>query len=340
MRCPSLAELPPGEVTHRGWPWEEESEALPSVMADGTPWPCVSIVTPSYNQGQFIEETIRSVLLQGYPNLEYAVIDGGSTDGSLNVIKKYERFLSFWVSERDEGQAQAINKGWKRARGEVLGWINSDDIYLPGAVTKAVSYLADHQQVGMVYGEGYHIDVDGRIVERYPTEKFDADRLGDTCYICQPTTFIRRSVMEKVGPVDESLRFCMDYDLWIRISQQSVIDYLSDYFAHSRLHEESKTIKQAVPRAREALDMLYRHYRSVPPLKVGGYARAILATQQNRKIESNRPALIMSMVRLCVREFLRYNRRIPLSQMHRWGGGLLEGFSKLIKTESSQRPPD
>lgn len=340
MRCLSLTELPPVQGTHSGWPWTEESEVLPPAMADGTPWPRVSIVTPSYNQGQFLEETIRSVLLQGYPNLYYVVIDGGSTDGSLDVIKKYERFLSFWVSERDGGQAQAINKGWKHAGGEVLAWINSDDIYLPGSVAKAVSYLADHQQVGMVYGEGYHIDVDGRIVERYPTEKFDADRLGDTCYICQPTTFIRRSVIEKVGPVDESLRFCMDYDLWIRISQQSVIDYLPDYIAHSRLHEESKTIKQAVPRAREALDMLYRHYRSVPPLKVGGYARAVLTERPSHKGEWNKLVLILAMTGVCVREFLKYNQKIPLSQMHRWGGGLLEGFSKLIKTERRQRPPD
>jgi len=340
VRCLSLTELPPVQGTHSGWPWTEESEVLPPAMADGTPWPRVSIVTPSYNQGQFLEETIRSVLLQGYPNLYYVVIDGGSTDGSLDVIKKYERFLSFWVSERDGGQAQAINKGWKHAGGEVLAWINSDDIYLPGSVAKAVSYLADHQQVGMVYGEGYHIDVDGRIVERYPTEKFDADRLGDTCYICQPTTFIRRSVIEKVGPVDESLRFCMDYDLWIRISRQSVIDYLPDYIAHSRLHEESKTIKQAVPRAREALDMLYRHYRSVPPLKVGGYARAVLAERPTHKGEWNKLVLILGMTGVCVREFLKYNQKIPLSQMHRWGGGLLEGFSKLIKTEGRQRPPD
>jgi len=340
VRCLSLTELPPVQGTHSGWPWTEESEVLPPAMADGTPWPRVSIVTPSYNQGQFLEETIRSVLLQGYPNLYYVVIDGGSTDGSLDVIKKYERFLSFWVSERDGGQAQAINKGWKHAGGEVLAWINSDDIYLPGSVAKAVSYLADHQQVGMVYGEGYHIDVDGRIVERYPTEKFDADRLGDTCYICQPTTFIRRSVIEKVGPVDESLRFCMDYDLWIRISQQSVIDYLPDYIAHSRLHEESKTIKQAVPRAREALDMLYRHYRSVPPLKVGGYARAVLTERPSHKGEWNKLVLILAMTGVCVREFLKYNQKIPLSQMHRWGGGLLEGFSKLIKTERRQRPPD
>lgn len=340
MRCPSLAELPLAEAAHSGWPWTEESEALPPTMADGAPWPCVSIVTPSYNQGQFIEETIRSVLLQGYPNLDYVVIDGGSIDGSLDVIKKYERFLSFWVSERDGGQAQAINKGWRHTKGDVLAWINSDDIYLPGSVAKAVSYLADHKQVGMVYGEGYHVDVNGRIVERYPTEKFDADRLGDTCYICQPTTFIRRSVMEKVGPVDESLRFCMDYDLWIRISQQAVIDYLPDYIAHSRLHEESKTIKQAVPRAREALDMLYRHYRSVPPLKVGGYARAVLSGRQTHKGEWNKLVLILGMTGVCIREFLRYNQKIPLSQMHRWGGGLLEGFSKLIKAESSQRPPD
>lgn len=332
MRCPTLAELPSVEAVHPGWPWTDENQPLPSVMFDGTPWPCVSIVTPSFNQGQYIEETLRSVLLQGYPNIEYIVIDGGSTDNTVDVIKKYEQFLSFWVSEPDSGQAHAINKGWKRARGDIFAWLNSDDVYLPGSVAKAVSYLGKNQHVGLVYGEGYHIAEDGRIIERYPTESFDVKRLGDTCYICQPTTFIRRTVVEDTGSLNESLRFCLDYDFWIRISKRHNVGHLSEYLAKSRLHEQCKTLKEAIARSREALDMLYRHYRSVPPLKVGGYACAVLGPRLNRTGLWNKIVVMVGMVAICSREFMRYNIRMPLSQMHRWGSGIVEGISKFIKT--------
>ena len=331
MRCPSLAELPSGEPVHPGWPWTGESQALPPVMLDGTPWPCVSIVTPSFNQGQYIEETIRSVLLQGYPNMEYIVIDGGSTDHSVDVIKKYEQFISFWVSEPDKGQAHAINKGWKHAQGEIFAWLNSDDLYLPGSVVKAVSYLTKNQEFGLVYGEGYHIADDGRIIERYPTEPYNSKRLGDTCYICQPTTFIRRSVVEEIGSIDESLRFCMYYDFWIRISKRYRLGYLSEYLANSRLHEQCKTVKEGVARSREALDMLYRHYRSVPPLKVGGYACAILEPRLNRSGIWNKIVSTIGMVAICSREFVRYNIRMPLSEIRRWSSGIVEGISRFNK---------
>jgi len=308
------------------------SQGISPVMCDGTPWPCVSIVTPSFNQGQYIEETIRSVLLQGYPNIEYIVIDGGSTDNTVDVIKKYERFLSYWVSEPDRGQSHAINNGWKRARGEIFAWLNSDDLYLPGAIAKAVSYLAENRQVGLVYGEGYHIAEDGRIIERYPTESCDSKRLGDTCYICQPTTFIRRTVVEDTGSLNESLRFCLDYDFWIRISQRHKIGYLPEYLAKSRLHEQCKTVKEGVARSREALDMLYRHYGSVPPLKVGGYACAVLAPRLSRTGIWNKIVSAAGMAAICLREFMRYNRRMPPSQIHRWGSGVVEGISKYLKT--------
>jgi len=189
--------------------------------------PLVSIVTPSYNQGRFIRETIESVLSQDYPHTEYMVIDGGSTDTTVAVLRGYgQRF--FWTSEPDRGQAHAVNKGWMMARGEVWGWLNSDDLYLPGAVGNAVDYLVSHPDVGMVYGEAYHVSEEGIIIERYPTEPFDASRLGDTCYICQPTVFIRRTVVEDVGFLDESLNYCIDYDLWIRIAKRYRIGYVRE----------------------------------------------------------------------------------------------------------------
>src|SRR5512140_3007798 len=134
MRCPTLSELPTSPPGKTGWPWTEESPQMTDALPDGLPWPCVSIVTPSYNQAQFIEETIRSVLLQGYPDLEYIIIDGGSMDSSVEIIRKYELWLAYWVSEKDSGQSHAINKGMKTATGEVVAWLNSDDTLTPDAL--------------------------------------------------------------------------------------------------------------------------------------------------------------------------------------------------------------
>src|SRR5262245_47037233 len=134
MQCPKLAELPAPSPGKTGWPWTEESERLPDQMPDGCPWPLISVVTPSLNQGKFIEETIRSVLLQGYPELEYIIIDGGSNDGSVEIIKKYSPWITYWVSEPDGGQSEAINRGLKRASGEFASWINSDDLLCKNAL--------------------------------------------------------------------------------------------------------------------------------------------------------------------------------------------------------------
>ena len=153
MRCPTLNELPPPLSEKTGWPWTEGSPKLTDHMTNGNRWPLVSIVTPSYNQGQFIEETIRSVLLQGYPNLEYIIIDGGSTDNSVEIIRKYEPWLAYWVSEPDNGQSEAINRGWSISQGDILAWLNSDDMYTQNAIQTAVSTLQRHPEMTMIYGD-------------------------------------------------------------------------------------------------------------------------------------------------------------------------------------------
>ena len=205
--------------------------------------PLVSVITPSFNQAAFIEETIQSVLMQDYPYIEHIIVDGGSTDGTLDILKKYSylRNRFCYISEPDRGQSHAINKGLKMAKGDIIGWLNSDDTYLPGAVSKAVNALQAHSEQAMVYGKGYHIDINGQIINSYPVEPFDRERLYKFCIICQPAAFLRKNIFEIVGGVDEDLDFCMDYDLWIRISKDYPIGYIEDYLANSRLHPTCKS---------------------------------------------------------------------------------------------------
>ncbi|MBC7078479.1 MAG: glycosyltransferase, partial [Synergistales bacterium] len=165
VHCPTLRDLPLPPPNKEGWPWTEESPQPPENPTYGSSFlPRVSVVTPSYNQAQFIEETIRSVLLQGYPNLEYLILDGGSTDGSVELIRKYEPWLAYWVSERDEGQADAINRGWRRSTGEILAYLNSDDVYAPGAIHRAVIYLLAHPNAVAVVGSYKLIDAEGKVL--------------------------------------------------------------------------------------------------------------------------------------------------------------------------------
>lgn len=219
MHCPTLDELPPPPVGKTGWPWIDECNQLPSTITPDSVWPKVSIVTPSYNQGNFIEETIRSVLLQGYPNLEYIIIDGGSSDGSVEIIRKYEKWLRHWISEPDQGQSDAIAKGFKVADGEIIAWLNSDDYYHPKAVQKAVEVF-QHMFVELIYGHCDILDRLGNFVERSHAPEFDYARLRVVDFIWQPATFIRRSAYNNVGGIDISLHWVMDWDLWLRIGQK------------------------------------------------------------------------------------------------------------------------
>ena len=176
MRCPTLAQLPPPARGNVGWPWTIETPRLPPTYPDGSPWPSISIITPSYNQGHFIEETIRSVLLQGYPNLEYIIIDGGSTDETLPIIKKYEPWISFWVSEPDRGQSHAINKGFARSRGSILAWINSDDYYYEGAF-EAVAKFLQHRTSIIAVGFGDLVDRYGALLYERKIDAVDRNVL-------------------------------------------------------------------------------------------------------------------------------------------------------------------
>jgi glycosyltransferase involved in cell wall biosynthesis len=279
--------------------------------------PLVTIVTPSYNQGGFIREAIESALRQDYPRIEYLVVDGGSTDETLSILREYTNQIE-WISEPDRGQSSAINKGWRRGKGEILAWLNSDDAYLPGAISRAVSYLEDHPDLGAVYGEGYHVDEVGRVLERYPTGPFDLERLKETCFICQPTVFVRRAVIEQVGYLDESLHFCMDYDLWIRLARIARFGYVPEYLATSRLHEETKTLSRRREVYAEVLRMLHGHFGYVPPSWV--YANAKVLAEAGRPPQSGwqQARFLFRLAVAVVQTFLRYNRRVPVAELFRW----------------------
>jgi glycosyltransferase involved in cell wall biosynthesis len=206
----------------------------------------VSIVTPSFNQVDFLEETILSVLEQDYENIEYIVVDGGSTDGSVDLIKKYAPRITSWISESDLGQTDAINKGFSMARGDILAWLNSDDTYRPGAVSEAVGFLKDHPEVGMIYGKAYYMDEQGTPVARYPAglTSYQGLRRGINT-IPQQTMFFRSKLWGMVGPLDPTFFYAMDYDLWVRIAAVTPIAFHPVFMANFRLHGDSKSLTQA-----------------------------------------------------------------------------------------------
>jgi glycosyltransferase involved in cell wall biosynthesis len=205
--------------------------------------PLVSIITPSFNQAAFLEETIGSVLNQDYPKLEYIIVDGGSTDGSADIIRRYADRLAWWVSAPDQGQTDAINKGFAHAGGQILAWINSDDIYQPGAVREAVEALQAHPQAAMVYGDAFFINKNSKVIGRFPARQTDYRRLRQGyVHIPQQSSFFRADLWRKVGPLDPSFYFAMDYDLWVRLAAQAPLVYVPRLWASFRLHGEGKTV--------------------------------------------------------------------------------------------------
>jgi len=205
--------------------------------------PLVSIITPSFNQARYLEATIRSVLSQDHPRIEYMIVDGGSSDGTVDIVRKYEHRLAWWVSEKDKGQTDAVNKGFARAKGDILAWINSDDTYEPGAVSAAIKYLQEHPEVGMVYGDCSFINEDGRVIGKFNSAQTSYRLLRQGyAHIPQQTMFFRADLWRQVGPLDPSFYFAMDYDLWTRISARAEIKYVPQTWANFRLHTSGKTI--------------------------------------------------------------------------------------------------
>jgi glycosyltransferase involved in cell wall biosynthesis len=242
--------------------------------------PClVSIITPSFNQARYLEDTIRSVLGQDYPRLEYIIVDGASTDGSVDILRKYADRLAWWVSEKDNGQAEAINKGFSHATGEIVAWLNSDDLYLPGAISKAVHIFEENPEAVLVYGNLLAVDEKGETTNVLRYSQLNIEDLLCFQIIGQPAVFFRREALERVGNLDPSYHLMLDHHLWLRIALQGQFLHVDETLAAARYHVEAKNRARAAEFGVEAFRILDWAQRTQPEpaslmAKIGRRARA------------------------------------------------------------------
>jgi glycosyltransferase involved in cell wall biosynthesis len=280
------------------------------------PTPLISIITPSFNQARYLEATLLSVLAQDYAPIEYIVVDGGSTDGSLGILQRFAGRLAGWVSEPDSGQADAINKGFRMAKGEILAWLNSDDLYLPGAVAEAVDALRRHPEAGMVYADGILIDEDGRLLDWHRYRAYDASDLLSFEVLLQPTVFMRRSALDAAGGLQTGYRLILDHDLWVRIAARFPIVHVPRFWAAERTHPEAKTMAAAAEFAEEARRLVAEAERSTDlgPIVAAQRARVEVGLEcfaARRMIDAGRYGEAL-------RLFARGFRRRPTTVLRFW----------------------
>ncbi|RQH08356.1 glycosyltransferase family 2 protein [Paraburkholderia dinghuensis] len=279
----------------------------------------VSIVTPSYNQGQFIERTLQSVASQGGAEIEHVVFDGGSSDNTVAVLEHFTPEVR-WVSKKDNGQTDAVNQGIRATNGEIIGWLNSDDIYYPGAIARVVAFFEQNPEVDVVYGLADHIDLDDRPFEEYPTEPWNFERLKQTCFICQPALFFRRRVIDQHGLLDEALHYCMDYAYWLRLGKAGVrFALLPEKLAGSRLYADNKTLGSRVKVHAEINDMFKQLFGKVPDRWLFNYAHVVV--EQRYSKERNKKSFILRLGVNSISAALKWNRRISqemAKSIYRW----------------------
>lgn len=292
----------------------------------------VSVITPSWNQGEYLARTLASVASQSPPVLEHFIADAGSTDGTLALLRAAPPPVR-WISEPDRGQAHAVNKAIAATRGDIIGWLNSDDIYYPDAIARAVRSFESDPGVDVVYGQADHIDAHDVRIGDYPTEPFDAARLREFCFICQPAAFIRRRCFDTYGPLDERLHYCMDYEYWLRLARGGArFTYLRERLAGSRLHEGAKTLRARVPVHREINDMLLRTLGRVPDRWLLGYGGVLAAQRVDPRARPRLHALAGGLIALGAS--IRWNHRISIAM----GTELLRGAQQAAQGRMP-RPP-
>jgi hypothetical protein len=244
MQCPDLTQLPPPPSGKTGWPWTEQTPAVPKTRPDGSAWPRISVITPSFNQGIYIEETIRAVLLQGYPDIEYIIIDGGSSDKTVEVIEKYARWIKHWESKKDKGQPNAINKGLAHCTGTYFNFINSDDYFAPGTLVLAAEKM---ETCDMLIGKCINFGDDGtrEVWEALGEISFQAILRQPGKAFHQPASWLRLEHLRKAGGYDEQFQYCFDWELIIRyLAMYPRVCRCDDVLAYFRLHPNSKTVSQ------------------------------------------------------------------------------------------------
>jgi glycosyltransferase involved in cell wall biosynthesis len=277
-----------------------------------------SVVTPSYNQGQFIRATLESVLSQQIPDLQYLVIDGGSSDETVGILKEYGDRLSF-ISERDEGTADAINKGLALCQGEIIGWLNSDDIYYPQALRRVGEFFARHPEIDVMYGRAHHIDERGSVIEEYPTAEWSFEALLNHCIISQPAAFFRRRVVEKYGSLAKTHKYCVDYEFWIRLARKGArFMFVPEYFAATRLHEQAKTVASRLQCHEDINDIMVEHLGYVPTRWIANYAG--IKSEKLFHRSENEMAFLSMLVMHCLLADLHWNKKISSSTLHMLGG--------------------
>ncbi|MBA2652449.1 MAG: glycosyltransferase [Tatlockia sp.] len=288
----------------------------------------ISVITPSYNQGQFIERTLLSVANQTGGEIEHVVFDGNSSDNTVAILKKYSESVR-WVSEKDKGQTEAVNKGILATDGEIIGWLNSDDVYYPGAIASVVDFFKVHPEIDIVYGMADHIDIDDKAFEVYPTEPWSFERLQETCIISQPALFFRRRLVEQYGLLDASLNYCMDYEYWLRLGKAGVkFAYLEKKLAGTRLYADTKTLGARIKVHYEINSMLKQKFGKVHIKWLFNYSHAVVS---QKIVEEKNPHRYMIFLLLrSIHSSFHWNKKLSYDHIRIIGWGLKTLFWKAV----------
>lgn len=275
----------------------------------------LSVITPSYNQGRFIKATIDSVLSQGYSDMEYLVMDGGSSDTTVQVLRSYGERIK-WVSEKDKGQADAVNKGILQATGDIIGWLNSDDIYYPRTFKTVMEFFFQHPEANVVYGHADYINEDGSYKEDYFTEPWNYDRLSELCYICQPAVFFRREAAINCGLLNIELHYALDYEFWLRLGKEEIFHYINKKFAGSRIYADTKTVGGKKKAAKEFIQTVKKYFGSVSDRNLSDYAHAMTLDSNEMRPKifdvSNHSRFISGLVVHSIDAMKTYRDEMPL----------------------------
>lgn len=272
--------------------------------------PKISVITPSLNQGRSIEKSILSVLNQDYPNLEYIIIDGGSTDASVEIIKKYEKCLAFWVSESDRGYMNAINKGLPRATGEIIAWLNTDDFYYPGVFIKAAEEFSKDTSIDLLYGDAVLVSEKGRPLFKQTPKGINLRLLSIDCYLAQPSTFIKKDLIKKVGGFDQSITIGADYDFWIRAFKNGKVKYLPLLISKITISYNTKSFKNWGQTIKDNLTVQAKYFHS-PSLKMYIMSAAYASSKYIPFLSDKK--ITLKSYSLGIIRYIRYNILSPLT---------------------------